>query len=207
MAPREAANASLLVEGVRKIHDRLHRVSPVNMILPRKRHSLQSWVVSQLFALLRWAQCPPNTTTSETELISISVPFSSGKRALLSTADAQKFLSPDISVPFAKIDFASAAGAAGVPPVPAVRSLVGGDWISTDEADVWLDRIGAAARLAQATGFPTRSAIYQTIAADPAEMLMQRVEGERGAVSITQADLIRKLPFFRTSSLYKEAQS
>jgi hypothetical protein len=106
-----------------------------------------------------------------------------------------------------EIDFTSAAGAAWVPPVPAVRSLVGGDWISIDEADAWLDRIGAAARLAQATGYPARSAIYQTMMADPAEMLMRRVEDERGAVSITQADLIRKLPFFRTSGLYKEAQS
>jgi hypothetical protein len=106
-----------------------------------------------------------------------------------------------------EIDATNASGAAWVPPVPAVRNLTGTDWISPDEADAWLERIGAAARLAQATGYPARSAIYQTLIADPAEKLMRRVEDERRTASLTEAKLIQKLPFFRTSSLYKEAQS
>ncbi|MBV9300662.1 MAG: hypothetical protein JOY62_05575 [Acidobacteriaceae bacterium] len=105
------------------------------------------------------------------------------------------------------IDPSNAVGAAWVPPVPAVRNVIGTDWISADSAELWLERIGAAARLAQATGYPSRSAMYQTFITDPAEKVMQRIESQRGIASPNEAELIRKLPFFRTSTLYMEAQA
>lgn len=101
------------------------------------------------------------------------------------------------------IDPTTAAGAAWIPPIPALRSLIGSDWVPAETANTWLERIGAAARLAQVTGYSPRSAIYQTLVADPAEQLLRRIEHESRA-SMMHVDLIRKLPFFRTSGLYKE---
>jgi hypothetical protein len=97
-----------------------------------------------------------------------------------------------------------ASGAAWVPPVPAIRALLHCDWVPADEVDTWLDRIASAARLSQATGFPRRSAIFQTLVADPAEMIIRRIEHVGQTVSMEQALMIRQLPFFRTANLYEE---
>ncbi|MGB7721408.1 MAG: hypothetical protein WBL65_15990, partial [Bryobacteraceae bacterium] len=89
-------------------------------------------------------------------------------------------------------------GVAYVPPVPAVRALVGYDWLPVTEAKSWLVAIGAASRLVRATGLPERSALYQILAADPAERIARRIEEQGEArLSLDRLRLISQLPHFR----------
>jgi nucleotide-binding universal stress UspA family protein len=90
-------------------------------------------------------------------------------------------------------------GAAHVPAVPAVRSLVGYDWLPFTEARRWVAAIGAAALLAQDSGLPARSALYQVLASDPAERIARRIE-ESGGGRLTgrHLHLIEQLPGFRS---------
>jgi hypothetical protein len=74
------------------------------------------------------------------------------------------------------VDFQGAVGAAYVPPVPAVRSLVGHDWLPIIEARRWLAAVGAASQLVRDAGWPARSALYQAFAADPPEQIARRIE-------------------------------
>jgi len=74
------------------------------------------------------------------------------------------------------VDFVTGSGAAYVPPVPAIRSLIGGDWVSITAAKDWLRAIGAASLLARDTGFSERSALYRVLAEDPPERLARRID-------------------------------
>jgi hypothetical protein len=96
------------------------------------------------------------------------------------------------------VDFSGKVGAAYVPSVPAIRALVGCDWLSIDEGTQWLAAIGAAALLIRETGLPVRSALYQILATDPAEKLARRIE-EVGGRTLTphHVQLIQRLPQFR----------
>src|SRR5581483_530848 len=96
------------------------------------------------------------------------------------------------------IDFSDAAGAAYVPPVPAVRALVGHGWLPLVEAKRWLAAIGAASLLVRDTKLPERSALYQILATDPPEKLARRIE-EVGGRTLTphHVRLIQQLPQFR----------
>lgn len=99
-----------------------------------------------------------------------------------------------------QVDFQSGVRAAYVPPVPAVRSLVGHDWLPIPEAQRWLAAIGAASLLVRDTGLPARSALYQILAADPAEQIARRIE-EGGGRNLTpnHVYLIEQLPGFHRS--------
>jgi hypothetical protein len=99
-------------------------------------------------------------------------------------------------------DFGQNAGAAYVPAVPAIRSLIRKEWIPVSEARFWLSAIGAAGILSRDAALPARSALYQALAADPAEKLVRRIEEkEKGrAVSQLQLDLISQLPGFHAVS-------
>lgn len=84
-------------------------------------------------------------------------------------------------------------GVARVPPVPAVRALVGSEWVSLADAPRWIRVIGAAARLARISGFSDRSDILRVLLEDPPERLLVRIEqkGESvGSVGIEQLELI-----------------
>jgi len=96
------------------------------------------------------------------------------------------------------VDFQSGMGAAYVPPIPAVRSLIGHDWLHITEAKCWVAAIGAASMLVRDTGLPARSALYQVLAADPPEKLARRIE-EAGSGRLTPRHLrlIEQLPGFR----------
>jgi hypothetical protein len=96
-----------------------------------------------------------------------------------------------------QVDFQSGVRAAYVPPVPAVRSLIGYDWLPITEARRWLTAIGAASLLVRDTGLPARSALYQIVAADPAEQIARRIE-EGGGRNLTpnHIHLIEQLPGF-----------
>jgi hypothetical protein len=95
-------------------------------------------------------------------------------------------------------DFGQSAGAAYVPGVAAVRSLIGHEWIPVPEARHWLEAIGAAGVLARDAVLPARSALYQALAADPAEKLVRRIEEKGRPVSPFQLRLISQLPGFRS---------
>lgn len=99
-----------------------------------------------------------------------------------------------------QVDFHSGVRAAYVPPVPAVRSLVGYEWLPITEAQRWLAAIGAASLLVRDTGLPARSALYQILAADPAEQIARRIE-EGGSRNLTpnHVHLIKQLPGFHRS--------
>ncbi|MBI3799800.1 MAG: hypothetical protein HY268_22855 [Deltaproteobacteria bacterium] len=99
-----------------------------------------------------------------------------------------------------QVDFQSGVRAAYVPPVPAVRSLVGHDWLPITEAKRWLTAIGSASLLVRDTGLPTRSALYQILAADPAEQIARRIEegGDRN-LTLNHVHLIEQLPGFHRS--------
>lgn len=101
------------------------------------------------------------------------------------------------------VDFHATAGAAFVPPVAAVRSLVGYDWLPILEVRRWLSAIGAASQLGRDTGLSPRSALYQILAGDPPERLVRRVEeylGKEGRpVTVRHLRLIEQLPKFHTA--------
>lgn len=107
------------------------------------------------------------------------------------------------------VDFQVTAGAAFVPPVPAVRSLVGHDWLPIVEAPRWLAAIGAASQLARDSGLSPRSALHQILAEDPPERLVRRVEEhlakEGRSLTADHLRLIERMPLFRTATKEKRA--
>jgi hypothetical protein len=97
------------------------------------------------------------------------------------------------------VDSRGGAGVAYVPPVPAVRSLIGHDWRPIVEARRWLSAIGAASQLMRDTGLPPRSALYQILAADPPEKIARRIEeGGNRRLTSQHVRLIEQLPGFHT---------
>lgn len=89
-------------------------------------------------------------------------------------------------------------GCAYVAPLPAVRALVGAEWIGIPESLRWLRAIGSASLLSRDTKFPERNALFQVLAAEPAEWLVRRIEqaSDSGLVSLKQMRLIEQLPNF-----------
>ena len=67
-------------------------------------------------------------------------------------------------------------GVSRVPAVPAVRKLVGGEWVGLTDAPIWLRRIGAASLLASATAYPESSNLYQIISAPTPGHILRRIE-------------------------------
>ena len=89
-------------------------------------------------------------------------------------------LSLDCSVAVVKagevITFEGGEGVARVPPTPALREIVGAEWISVEAAERWLDAIGAVALLANATAFPERSNLYQILKSPTLGHVLRRIE-------------------------------
>jgi len=83
------------------------------------------------------------------------------------------------------ITFGGGEGVARVPKVPALRDLVGSEWVTLDQAEKWLKAIGAASLIAQATGLPERSNLYQILSAPTPGHILRRIEeqSESGAAS------------------------
>jgi hypothetical protein len=98
------------------------------------------------------------------------------------------------------VDFREAAGAAYVPPVPAVRALVGHEWVPTTEGERFLAAIGTASLLVRDTALPARSALYQVLVADPPERLARRIEeaAER-SLTLRHVKLIEELVRFHAT--------
>ena len=89
-------------------------------------------------------------------------------------------LSLDCSVAVVKageiITFEGGEGVARVPPTPALREIVGAEWISVEAAEGWLNAIGAIALLANATAFPERSNLYQILKSPTLGHVLRRIE-------------------------------
>jgi hypothetical protein len=98
------------------------------------------------------------------------------------------------------VEFIQGRGAAYVPPIPAIRSLLKHEWLPITEARRWLNAIGAASQLARDSGLPVRSALFDVLGSDPSERLAKRIE-EKGtkALSSNHLRLIAQLPFFRST--------
>ncbi len=97
------------------------------------------------------------------------------------------------------VDFRGRIGAAYVPRVPAVRSLIGWNWVPITEVTRWLSAIGAASRLMRDTDLPVRSALYQILASDPAERIARRIEQAGTSLTPRHLGLIEQLPSFKPS--------
>jgi len=145
-------------------------------------------------------------------LIPLSAPIAAGKdESESSKALRRLYVSLILSVVFdasvairraADIgELGQSAGAAYVPPVPAVRSLIGREWVKASEARYWLTAIGAASILARDASLPPRSALYQALASDPAERLVRRIEAGGRSISPLQLSLISQLPGFHAGRL------
>ncbi len=85
-------------------------------------------------------------------------------------------------------------GVALVPPVPSIRALIGSEWVGLTEARIWVEKIGAASRLAGATSYPVRSNLYQILTAPTPGHILRRIEmqSDSGYVSGDQVRLIEK---------------
>jgi hypothetical protein len=74
------------------------------------------------------------------------------------------------------ITFEGGEGVARVPGVPAIRDLVGSEWLGLTEARRWLRAIGAASLLASDTSYSERSNLYQILSAPGPGHILRRIE-------------------------------
>ena len=84
---------------------------------------------------------------------------------------------------------------ARVPPVPALRELIGSEWVPIESAKRWLDAIGAAALLAGATEFPQRSSLYAILKSPTPGHILRRIEqkSDSGQAYIHHIQLLETL--------------
>ena len=108
-------------------------------------------------------------------------------------------LSLDCSVAVVKagevITFEGGEGVARVPPTPALREIVGAEWVSVEAAEGWLEAIGAVALLANATAFPERSNLYQILKSPTLGHVLRRIEqkSENGQAYMYHFHLLEKM--------------
>jgi len=90
------------------------------------------------------------------------------------------------------ITFEGGEGVARVPAVPALRDLIGAEWVAIADAKKWLNAIGAAALLANATAFPERSNLYAILKSPTAGHILRRIEqkSDSGQANIGQIHLL-----------------
>lgn len=96
------------------------------------------------------------------------------------------------------ITFEGGEGVVQVPSVPALRELVGEEWIGLDQADKWLKAIGAASLLAPASNFPESSNLYQILSAPTVGHILRRIEqkSDSGMASYTHLQYLESLKEF-----------
>jgi ribosomal protein L34E len=67
-------------------------------------------------------------------------------------------------------------GIARVPPVPALRELVGREWLGLDETQRWVRAIAAAAQVAYVADYPERSNLYHILSSPTPGHILRRIE-------------------------------
>ncbi|MCW5934932.1 MAG: hypothetical protein KIT45_11665 [Fimbriimonadia bacterium] len=108
-------------------------------------------------------------------------------------------LSLDCTVAIARtgevITFEGGEGVARVPPIPALRDLIGSEWVSIESAKKWLDAISATALLANGTDYPERSNLYQILKSPTMGHILRRIEQQSnsGLASIHHFQLLEQL--------------
>ena len=108
-------------------------------------------------------------------------------------------LSLDCSVAVVKVGevvtFEGTEGVAKVPSTPALRDLIGADWVSIDAAEKWIGAIGAAALLANSTEYPERSNLYQILKSPTLGHVLRRIEqkSESGQAYMDHFHLLEKM--------------
>jgi hypothetical protein len=92
------------------------------------------------------------------------------------------------------ITFQGGEGVARTPGIPAIRDLVGWEWVGLTAAPIWLEKIGAASLLANDTAYPERSNLYQILTAPTPGHILRRIEmkSEHGGASFYHPNLILK---------------
>jgi hypothetical protein len=92
-------------------------------------------------------------------------------------------LSMDASVAIVRdsdqIDFQGGEGVAFVPPVAAVRELIGANWIPLSEAERWLKFIGISSILASAGQYSERSGLFEVMTSPTAGHVLRRIEQKK----------------------------
>ena len=96
------------------------------------------------------------------------------------------------------ITFEGGEGVVRVPRIPALRDLVGDDWIRLDQAEKWLKAIGAASLIAQATGLPESSNLYQILSSPTPGHILRRIEhqsesGQAGFAHLQHLETIKEV--------------
>lgn len=117
-----------------------------------------------------------------------------------------------------QIDFQGGEGVAHVPPVAAVRELIGSNWVPLGEAELWFRRIGIASILANAGQYSERSGILEVLTAPTAGHVLRRIEQKRAAdkLPVTYQDIVylrmfeevtRPQPMFKGSTSQHQAKT
>ncbi len=90
-----------------------------------------------------------------------------------------------------QIDFQGGEGVAYVPPVAAVRDLIGSNWVPLSEAELWFRRIGIASILANAGQYSERSGLLEVLTSPTAGHVLRRIEQKRAAekLPVTYQDI------------------
>jgi len=90
-----------------------------------------------------------------------------------------------------EIDFQGGEGVAFVPPVAAVRELIGSNWVSLSDAEHWFRRIGVASILASAGQYSDRSGLFEVLTAPTAGHVLRRIELKRATerLPLTHQDI------------------
>lgn len=93
------------------------------------------------------------------------------------------------------ITFEGGEGVARVPPVPALRDMIGSEWVPIDKAKTWLSAISAAALLANDTAFPERSNLYAILTSPTVGHILRRIEqkSDSGQATMRHIQLLQRL--------------
>ncbi|MFZ5631595.1 MAG: hypothetical protein ACOY40_01985 [Bacillota bacterium] len=82
------------------------------------------------------------------------------------------------------LDFVGGEGVALVPPVPSIRKMVNGNWVSLDNALKWFRAIGSASILTSSTAYSERSNLFAILSElTPGHVLRRIEEKNKGQVS------------------------
>ncbi|MHB1420049.1 MAG: hypothetical protein ACYCX4_10805 [Bacillota bacterium] len=75
-----------------------------------------------------------------------------------------------------EFSFNGGEGVARVPPVAALRDLIGCEWLGLENARKWVMAIAAASQLAYAADYPERSNLYQIMSSPTPGHILRRIE-------------------------------
>jgi hypothetical protein len=80
-----------------------------------------------------------------------------------------------------QIDFQGGEGVAFVPPISAVRDLIGTNWIPLNDAERWLKFIGISSILANSGQYSERSGLFEVMISPTAGHVLRRIEQKRAS--------------------------